>query len=79
MATLLVVARPHWPMWTVEEFRSALGLTAQSEASFQRIEIPLIDLASRELRRRVAEGRSLRYQVPRAVECYIETHQLYAE
>jgi nicotinate-nucleotide adenylyltransferase len=39
--------------------------------------VPLIDNASSDLRRRVAEGRSIRYLVPRAVECYIATHHLY--
>ena len=29
------------------------------------------------LARRVGSGRSIRYLVPRAVECYIETHRLY--
>ena len=30
-----------------------------------------------DLRRRVAEGRSIRYQVPRGVEAYIDAHGLY--
>jgi nicotinate-nucleotide adenylyltransferase len=42
-----------------------------------RIAMPLLELASRDLRRRVAEGHSIRYMVPRAVECYIQTHRLY--
>jgi nicotinate-nucleotide adenylyltransferase len=44
----------------------------------QRVEMPQVDLASSEIRRRVAAGLSIRYQVPRAVEKYIETHGLYA-
>jgi len=40
---------------------------------------PLVDISSRDLRRRAAEGRSLRYLVPRAVECYIQNHHLYAD
>jgi len=42
-----------------------------------RIESPLIELSSSEIRRRVAEGSSIRYRTPRAVEKYIETHGLY--
>ena len=41
------------------------------------VEMPQVGISSRDLRRRAAEGRSLRYQVPRAVERYIETAGLY--
>lgn len=41
------------------------------------IEMPQIDLSSTEIRQRVAEGRSIRYRTPRAVQKYIETHELY--
>jgi nicotinate-nucleotide adenylyltransferase len=39
---------------------------------------PEIGIAGRDLRRRVAEGRPIRYQVPAAVEDYIRAHGLYA-
>ena len=39
--------------------------------------MPQIDLSSSEIRSRAAAGKSIRYQVPRAVEKYIETHKLY--
>jgi nicotinate-nucleotide adenylyltransferase len=42
-----------------------------------RIDMPLIDLSSTDLRFRAAAGKSLRYRTPRAVEKYIETHKLY--
>jgi len=41
------------------------------------VEMPLIGISASDLRRRVAEGWSIRYQTPRAVEKYIETHGLY--
>ncbi len=41
------------------------------------VEMPRIDLSSTEIRRRVASGQSIRYRTPRAVEMYLETHQLY--
>jgi nicotinate-nucleotide adenylyltransferase len=42
-----------------------------------RVTVPLVDLSSTDLRRRVAEGKSIRFRTPRAVEKYIETHGLY--
>ncbi len=42
------------------------------------VAIPGTDLAATDLRRRAAEGRSLRFRTPRAVEAYIAQHRLYA-
>ena len=41
------------------------------------VTIPPVGIASSDLRRRLAEGRSIRYMVPRGVEAYIEAHGLY--
>jgi len=43
-----------------------------------QVEMPEIGISSTEIRRRVATGLSIRYQTPRAVEKYIQTHALYA-
>jgi nicotinate-nucleotide adenylyltransferase len=42
-----------------------------------QVEMPAIGISGTELRRRVSLDLSIRYQVPRAVEMYIETHGLY--
>jgi nicotinate-nucleotide adenylyltransferase len=63
--------------WPASQLREALKLPAGVELKMQAIDVPLIDIASRDLRRRVVEGRSIRYLVPRAVECFIEQHRLY--
>lgn len=39
--------------------------------------VPEVGISSTEIRRRLKEGRSVRYWVPRAVEVYIEKHGLY--
>jgi nicotinate-nucleotide adenylyltransferase len=62
----------------------ALGTvsTALGTAVRERIvvvEMPSVDLASTDIRRRVQAGRSIRYMVPRAVEEYIRQHRLYVD
>ena len=41
------------------------------------VDAPLMDISATDLRRRVAEGRSIRYRVPEAVREYIEKEGLY--
>ncbi|MEK6234753.1 MAG: nicotinate-nucleotide adenylyltransferase [Planctomycetales bacterium] len=47
--------------------------------SFRRVQVTMgaMEISSTDVRRRVAEGKSIRYQTPRAVEQYIRTHRLY--
>ena len=46
---------------------------------FRRFQVtmPIIELTSTEIRTRVANGQSIRYRTPRAVEKYIQTNGLY--
>lgn len=76
-AGLLIVARPAWPIWPADQLRAALQLAEEAPLRMQIVHAPLMDIASRDLRRRCAEGRSIRFLVPRSVESYIETHHLY--
>jgi nicotinate-nucleotide adenylyltransferase len=46
-------------------------------AKVRSVEAPLLDIASHEIRRRVADGRPFRYYVPEAVYAYIVKRELY--
>lgn len=76
LAHLLIVARPGSPVPDAAEIGRLLGVPGDP-ARFQVVHSPLVDVSSRDLRRRVTEGKSVRYLVPRAVEVYIEGHKLY--
>ena len=56
------------PTVTVEQIRRLRA---------QRIELPLIDISSTEIRKRIAAGQSVHYLLPRVVEDYITQHKLY--
>ena len=73
LATLVVVNRPGIDPEVLAE-PPELGPTARP---IVRVTVPPIGIASSDLRRRVAEGRSIRYMVPRGVEAYIEANGLY--
>ncbi|MGL4464854.1 MAG: nicotinate-nucleotide adenylyltransferase [Planctomycetia bacterium] len=44
-----------------------------------RLQMPAVEISSRDVRARVAAGRSIRYRVPDAVAAYIAEHGLYRE
>ncbi len=77
LSTLLVAARPGWPVWTGAQLAAALGLADAGKVRLVPILIPLIEISSRDLRTRASEGRSILYLVPRAVEVYIREKKLY--
>ena len=77
LAELLVYGRPDWPLRGVEEVRQSLTLGDETLLRLRVVHAPLIDIASRDLRERVTQHRSIRFLVPRAVECYIEEKKLY--
>ena len=75
LATLLVMQRPgHTP--DLEALRRKLPLAAER---IMIVETPLLDISSTELRRRIADGKSIRYLTPDPVIEYIRLHGLYRE
>jgi nicotinate-nucleotide adenylyltransferase len=65
-AKLLVMARAGAPV-------------ASAPVEVQRVEVPLIEISSTDVRRRVRDGRSVRYLIPRAVEAYVKEKGLYRD
>ncbi|MDQ3930495.1 MAG: nicotinate-nucleotide adenylyltransferase [Chloroflexota bacterium] len=72
-ARLAVVRRPGTQLDRTSLYNAVQGL----ESSIDWVDAPLIDVSATDLRRRVAEGLSIRYRLPEAVGEYIETHGLY--
>jgi nicotinate-nucleotide adenylyltransferase len=64
LADVVVFGRPGSPVPELPVIRRA-------------IEVPAVEISATQVRRRVAEGRSIRYLVPDAVREYITAHGLY--
>jgi nicotinate-nucleotide adenylyltransferase len=73
LATPLVVHRPG----EARPDLAALGALCTAETRPQVVDMPLADVSSTEIRRRVAAGESLESLTPKAVCDYIETKSLY--
>ena len=73
LSTIVVVNRPGIDL-AVTLSPPDFGPNARPIA---RVDVPPIGIASHDLRRRVGQGRSIRYLVPRGVEAYIAEQKLY--
>lgn len=76
-ATLVVMGRPGVSVITAEQLRTSLNLEADDLVRLQWVEVPPVDIASREIRRRVRAGEPIHAMAPLAVEEYIRRHHLY--
>jgi nicotinate-nucleotide adenylyltransferase len=84
-----LVDLPHWR--SPERILSLASLVVANRPGFEpppfdipaearpihRVTIPPIGIASHEIRRRRLEGQTIRYQIPRAVEAYMDAQGLY--
>ena len=74
LARLLVVSRPGHELKVPLEVRARLGKRA---ARITLHEMPLLEISSTEIRRRLKRGQPVRYLLPDAVERYIRDRGLY--
>jgi nicotinate-nucleotide adenylyltransferase len=85
LAHLAVANRGAGPLPDLGPLRTAVGRPSGVvqnagdwlESRVHCVAIPGTDISASDIRRRVHDGRSIRFMTPRAVECYIETHGLY--
>jgi nicotinate-nucleotide adenylyltransferase len=76
-ASLLVMARPGSAVDDPAGYDTLLQLPPGVRLRLEVVDVPQIDISSRDLRRRVRQQRSIRYFLPRAVEAYIQEKRLY--
>jgi nicotinate-nucleotide adenylyltransferase len=79
LATMVVVGRPGMGPLTLDFLRAVTTSERIEAICGQQVEMPEIGISSTELRQRIAQGRSIRYQTPVAVAEYIRSHGLYRE
>jgi nicotinate-nucleotide adenylyltransferase len=75
LATVVAVNRGDRPLPQLDTLQTQLGEKIASRVALASM--PGIDLSATDIRRRVRDGKSIRYLVPRAVEIYIAEHGLY--
>jgi nicotinate-nucleotide adenylyltransferase len=69
LAMVVVMTRPGFDLGDVPDILKGKVMVCP---------VPDIEVSSREIRKRVNEGKSIRYLVPDAVRTYIEHYQLYS-
>ncbi|HEY1169408.1 MAG TPA: nicotinate-nucleotide adenylyltransferase [Candidatus Limnocylindrales bacterium] len=77
LARLVVVPRPGAPLPDATQLGLILPGGTASAGRVECVETTLIAHSSSDVRSRAAEGSSLRYLVPPAVDAYIRDHRLY--
>lgn len=75
LATFVALVRPGWPAERIEAWRARHP--ADGRPRLLTLQVPGLEIASRDLRRRVAAGEPIRYLVPDAVRDWIAHRGLY--
>ncbi len=74
---IITAARAGWEATSWDKLCTTLGETAVAKLRAGVLETPVIEISSTDIRRRIAQGKSIRYLVPDNVRTYIETQGLY--
>ncbi|HON87045.1 MAG TPA: nicotinate-nucleotide adenylyltransferase [Bacillota bacterium] len=77
LAEFIAVSRPGYSVETLGTLEKVIG--PERFSKIHHFPITLLAIASREIRQRVKEGRSIRYLVPESVRLYVEKGGLYTE
>jgi nicotinate-nucleotide adenylyltransferase len=77
LAMPLAAYRPNSPLPYFEALNCFLSQECLEKIRNNIIQMPAIEISSTDIRNRIAEGKSIRFQVPRNVEAYIKSHHLY--
>ncbi|MEO2013109.1 MAG: nicotinate-nucleotide adenylyltransferase [Fuerstiella sp.] len=75
LATIVAVNRPGLPEPTHSQVVDWIGDDLAKRV--KSVAMPGTDISSTDLRQRVRDGQGLRFLVPRAVEAYLDQHEVY--
>lgn len=77
LATLVVVTRDGASQEVLKRQKAVLLENFGGEVEI--VDFPTMDISSSEIRRRIREKKSIRFQVPESVRAYISEHHLYCD
>lgn len=77
IANLVVVERPLAPPTDWSRLERIDGWRPELFSPPLRVEMPLIEISSSDIRERVQAGKSIRFRTPRSVEAYMRSQRIY--
>lgn len=77
LCRVIAVSRPGYDTASLIKKTAEVKERYGGEASF--LEVPSLDISSSDLRKRIRDGRSVKYLIPKEAEEYIIRHDLYKE